>query len=248
MSVRRSLKTDKAVESLVDHVIHGGAQDAATACEVISCEMDDLHTTLLSHQRGNLFLRLLSLLETEQELAPSLSGRFTQAISNVLFRRGTECADVLARKEDLAGCLLRHISNPSVAELASRFACAGEWVGSSAEGAGHPLRDALVPRLVDLLVPTAPDHIRLNASEVLTCIARCPRTSPLFGELANHSLASKLLGLALPHAQPESGSTEALEVVVALLDPRQLFGAGSLTGSFPSYYPCCCVRGDIQSC
>lgn len=224
------------VRMIVDARAGDGESHASTACELLCCDVDGMLTTLLSHKQGELFYTLLSFLskcESESCLDERMAGRFTHAVSSVFARRSGEVVELLRYVSDLVGMFMRTLGNASVTDLLTRLVCADECIALDVEDARHVFASkGLAAELKDRLSSNCNEHVRMNASEVLCAITRSTH-SPLSRELATEPIISSLASLALPCSDPTQGSLQALEVLVAQLDPQQSSAGPTLTMQSP---------------
>ena len=233
--LQRSDVLDSLIATIVSSRTGSNEAEASTACEILCCDLDDLLTTLLTHRQGALFYRLLDFLRLSDSdsLHPPMAGRFTSALRSIFSRRNGEVVELLRWCSDLIGTFTRTIGNDSSVDLLTRLVCADEWLGVGYEDARDVFASkGLVSSLTELLSVTCSEHERLNASEALCAIARGVN-SPLCRELASSPNIGSVVSLALPRPDPSHGSVQALEVLVALLDPQHADGVPALTTQSP---------------
>jgi serine/threonine-protein phosphatase 6 regulatory subunit 3 len=193
------------------------------ACEIFTCEIDAIFSTLLDDS-GELFGLLFSLLDAPAPLNPVLAGYFSKVMCAVLGRRAMQALSLLQRRPRCLEALLRHVGSTSCAEVLHRLVGADDG-----PLAGHPDAQAwlcaspLLGKLLDALGPDATPSTQANAADVLAAIAR---TAP--SDLATSLAAPPSLGRLFSQGLLCGGSggrggrglSHALEVALALMDPR----------------------------
>lgn len=173
-----------------------------------------------------MFALLFSLLDAPPPLNPVLAGYFCKVMCSVLGRRAIQALSLLQRRPRCLEALLRHVGSTSCAEVLLRLVGADDG-----PLAGHPdaqawlLGSPLFASLLEALGPDGPPAAQANAAEVLAAVARTA-PSDLALALAAPPMLGRLFSQGLlcggsPTARGGKGLSHALDVAVALLDPRQ---------------------------
>jgi serine/threonine-protein phosphatase 6 regulatory subunit 3 len=193
------------------------------ACEIFTCEIDAIFSTLLDDS-GELFALLFSLLDAPPPLNPVLAGYFSKVMCAVLGRRAMQALALLQRRPRCLEALLRHVGSTSCAEVLHRLVGADDG-----PLAGHPDAQAwlcaspLLGKLLDALGPDATPSTQANAADVLSAIARtapCDLATSLAAPPSLGRLFSQGLLCGGGSGRGGRGLSHALDVALALMDPR----------------------------
>ena len=211
------------------------------ACEVLCCEIDALLDALVAPGSPHL-TRLFSVLDAPRPLDCVRAGYFARLTARLLARRTGAVMGHLRTHRDCLTSLVAHVDTASVAEIVARLLGADDAMGLPASELDWLKASGVLDGLLDQLAPTAPPDAQKHAAAVLAAVVRA-HGSPLLPAFADDAFLGKLLDRALAVGDEEGGkesdggngdaapppptvpppsppSVQALEVAIALLEPK----------------------------
>lgn len=214
------------VQGLVRHLVvpptpdtdQGQAQRLPqAACEVLCCEVDPILTALLQNEATMEIL--FSLLQQTPPLECTAAGYFARVVGMLLFRRTVEVMTFLQERWHLLTRLVVHLDTASICEILVRLTGAEEHTGMYLPPSKVKwlLDTSLVTDLLAVLGPDQPSDAARHAADVLVSVARST-LSPLQAAMGEPPFLATLLGRAFD--VDSTSSVQALDVCIALLDPR----------------------------
>eukprot|EP00850_Spirogloea_muscicola_P011273 SM000069S20710 [mRNA] locus=s69:421571:428778:+ [translate_table: standard] len=228
------LRARSEVVKLVRYVVEEPPPDANdkrlfkypfVACEIFTCEIDAIFTTLLADDEA--MELLFSFLEPERPHGSLLAGYFGKVLISLLLRRTHEVMRYLQVHKEILGKLVNLIGITSIMEVLMRLAGADEQILMFHSEAVQWLADTnLLEMLVDHLSPEYPSDVHANTAETLSAIARTA-PSALADQLSSSRFIAQLFkhGLEGPHANSKSALIHSLSVCINLLDPKRAASA-----------------------
>ncbi|BDA44664.1 Serine/threonine-protein phosphatase 6 regulatory subunit at N-terminal half [Coccomyxa sp. Obi] len=220
------LKEPSTVQSLLSYLVdmpEPGKDEkqhfkyAFTSCEVLCCEVDQIYSTLLDDEA--LLTKLFSFLDCPKPLNLTKAGYFARVVLCLLVKRSSEMLSYLEAHPATIQRLVDHIDTTSIAEVLCSTVGADERTNASMSAPQLAwLADTrLMPELLERLGHDSGTDALRNAASVLVAIARAPLAAPL----ARSFLASEFLQKLLESAFVPTVSVQVLDVLIALLKPRQ---------------------------
>ena len=215
------------------------------ACEVLCCEVDAITATLLD--TPGLLATLFAVLDAPPPLECVRAGYFARLAARLLARRTEAVMAFLRAHPAVLARLVAHVDTASVAEVVARLLGADDAMGLPPAALAW-LRDAgVLGGLLDCLSPSAPPDAQKHAAAVLAAVVRA-HASPLLPAFADPEFLDALLDRALAPRdapsptgagastregggggegaspasapRPHPPSVQALEVCIALLEPK----------------------------
>ena len=209
------------------------------ACEVLCCEIDALLDALVAPGAPHL-TRLFSVLDAPLPLDCVRAGYFARLTARLLARRTGAVMGHLRAHRDCLTSLVAHVDTASVAEVVARLLGADDAMGLPASELDWLKGAGVLDGLLDQLAPTTPPDAQKHAAAVLAAVVRA-HGSPLLPAFADGAFLGKLLDRALAVGEegeasgdggsdeapapptvppPSPPSVQALEVAIALLEPK----------------------------
>jgi len=219
-------KDVEVVKQLLRYLVEPSPEDADirrkfkypyVACEIFTCELDGVLSTLFESEEP--LDILFSLLDLPAPLPTVLAGFFAKVTSSLLTRRTAACMHFLQGRQEILAKLVSHLGTTSIAEVVMKLVGADEQILMFSADALQWLGDTMLLELIlDSLAPDSSSNAHSNAADVLTAIAR---TTP--SALASQLASPMYLRRLFQHANcPGSTSqTLVLDVCMALLDPKR---------------------------
>ncbi|KAK9834883.1 hypothetical protein WJX81_006337 [Elliptochloris bilobata] len=214
------------VSALQDNLaVLGTAEDKVArrypfaACEVLCCEVDAIFSALLDDPA--LLARLFGFLDAEGPLDCVRAGFFARSVTCLLMRRHADVMRYLQTAPGWLDHLVAHVDTTSIAEVTVRLVGADEQTAmyfSPAQFAWLP-GTSVAAALLDKLAPGNSRDAQKNAAGVLAAIARSTM-SPLTRAFTEPAFMARLLECAFG----EDASLQALDVCIALLEPKPMAG------------------------
>ena len=199
-----------------------------TACEIFSCELDEVYTTLLEDE--SLMALLFSLLDKPAPLNSNPAGYFGRVVGSLLGKRPEKTHEYLQRHKELLPKLVTHIDSTSTVEVLLRMTGADEVISSMAPpNTSDWLADTnLMQLFLEQLCKEVPSskHARLqqeaaqrNVAHIMVMLAGAQPKSPLVDQLTER----EYLRTMLDHASRPNSSVlrPILSVCIALLEPTR---------------------------
>ena len=197
------------------------------ACEVLSCALDGVLSTLASS--ADLMGLLWGFLDQEPPLDPTQAGYFGRAAAALLGAKGGLALEYVRLHPAVLDGLLRHIESNSIADLIVQIAGGDDAVVFPTVDFRKWLAhdSGLLESLLALLQAEGPPAACANAVDVLSQIALA-QPSPLATRLAQPDCLEVLVsqGTASPHSLMPS----VVRVLLALFDPHPPEVYGLLPG------------------
>lgn len=221
------LREKQIVEKLIRYLVEPPPEDADVkrrykypyyACEIFTCEIDGIFTTVF--ENPELLDLLFSLLERPSPLPPVLAGYFAKVVSSLLTRRTADCMLFLQDRQHLFDHLVKHLGTTSVAEVVMQLVGADEQILTFHADSLQWLGDTqLLELILESLAAEHSSAVHANAAEVLTAIARTLPSS-----LANQLGSPIYLQRLFQHTQAPGFGCQGLvlDVCMALLDPNRV--------------------------
>eukprot|EP00894_Picocystis_sp_ML_P000363 jgi/Pico_ML_1/50880/g2010.t1 len=202
---------------------------AFIACEIFSCEIDSIYSTLLDDEE--LMKTLFAYLDSEELPSSLISGYFSRVVSCLLLRRTQDCMEYLKRNQSVLEKLVMHISSTSIADVLMRLVGADEQIMIYHPDAVYWLAEtSLLEEIISCLAPGQSSQVYANATDVLCAIARTA-PSPLSQQLNEAHNVSKLIDYAIDGEEKATG--DCLTVLATMLGPKRMvvIGMGGMMGS-----------------
>lgn len=238
------LRGPDVVRQLLEYAVGPPPEDADrkarfkypfAACEVLCCEVDAITATLLD--TPGLLATLFSVLDAPPPLECVRAGYFARLAARLLARRTEGVMAFLRENPSTLARLVAHVDTASVAEVVARLLGADDAMGLPPAQLAWLRGAGVLSGLLDCLAPSAPPDAQKHAAAVLAAVVRA-HASPLLPAFADPEFLDALLDRALAPrpdgaaAAPENGaatttpppphppSVQALEVCIALLEPK----------------------------
>lgn len=202
---------------------------AFIACEIFSCEIDSIYSTLLEDEE--LMKVLFAYLDNEVLPSALISGYFSRVVGCLLLRRTQDCMDYLKKNQNVLEKLVKHIASTSIADVLMRLVGADEQIMIYHPDAVYWLADtSLLEDIISCLAPGKSAQVYANATDVLCAIARTA-PSPLSQQLNEAHNVLKLIDHAIQGEEKATG--DCLTVLATMLGPKRMvvIGMGGMVGT-----------------
>eukprot|EP00898_Chlorokybus_atmophyticus_P006957 jgi/Chlat1/7262/Chrsp58S06905 len=188
------------------------------ACEVFTCEIDVIFTTLLEDEE--LMNLLFGFLRRPAPLSALLAGYVGKVITCLLAKRPHDVMTYLRSHMNVLQQLVDHVQTTSITEVIVRLVGADEHMLRNHSEAAQWLADTdFLDMIMDKLETQNSEDVHANAAEVLAAIARTT-PSALAIKLASPTYMGKLFTMVMSPSSPGSLLIHGLTVCIALMDPK----------------------------
>lgn len=196
-------------------------------------------TTATAKNETNLLARLFAVLDAPRPLECARAGYFARVVARLLARRTAAVMAFLRARPEALTALVNHVDTASVAEVVARLMGADDAMGLPARELAWLRESGVLRALLEQLNPTSPGvsssspvssssaassssaslvaDAQRHAAAVLAAVVRA-HGSPLLSAFAERGFVDALLARAFAKGAP---SVQALEVAVALLEPKE---------------------------
>ncbi|GKV01221.1 hypothetical protein SLEP1_g13790 [Rubroshorea leprosula] len=233
------LRDRAQVEQLLRYIVEEPLEDADTkrafkfsfiACEIFTCEIDVILTTLVEEEE--LMNLLFSFLEPNRPHSALLAGYFSKVVVCLMLRKTVPLMNYVQVHQYVFSQLVDLIGITSIMEVLVRLVGADDHVYPNFIDVMQWLADSnLLEMIVDKLSPSCPPEVHANAAETLCSITR-NAPSALATKLSSPSFVARIFGHALEDSHSKSGLVNSLSVCISLLDPKRSAVASPLMHSF----------------
>ncbi|KAL1320592.1 uncharacterized protein [Arachis hypogaea] len=217
------------VEQLIRYIVEEAAEDAEKkrtfkfpfiACEVFTCEVDAILTTLVEDEE--LMTKLFSFLEPDHSHGNLLAGYFCKVVVCLLLRKTVPFVQYVQAHQEIVNKLVDLIGITSVMEVLIRLIGADEHMYVNHVDAMKWIEDTdVLDMIVDKFSSSDSPEVHANAAETLCAITRCAPAG-LCSKIKSPSFIGRLFRHALEDSRPKSVLVNSLSICISLLDPKKL--------------------------
>ncbi|XP_054275975.1 serine/threonine-protein phosphatase 6 regulatory subunit 3-like [Macrosteles quadrilineatus] len=216
------------------------------ACELLTTDIPSFTENLVKD--ATLLAKLYSFLETDPPLNPLLASFFSRTMGVLVARRTEQnwysyqftCLQVLEflkTKEGSVSMLLKHLGTSAIMDLTLKLVTQVEGDEMKLNILNFLAAQGLVEMLIESLSPEAEPSSNFNAALLLSDIIIKSRESgfenkseldPILSCLESSETIKKILEVMFSGGRKESSLIGGIAVLLTLLEPIKLVGAGSL--------------------
>ncbi|MED6119415.1 hypothetical protein PIB30_011780 [Stylosanthes scabra] len=217
------------VEQLICYIVEEADEDAEKkrtfkfpfiACEVFTCEVDAILTTLVEDEE--LMSKLFSFLEPDHSHGNLLAGYFCKVVVCLLLRKTVPFVQYVQAHQEIVKKLVDLIGITSIMEVLIRLIGADEHMYVNHVDAMKWIEDTdVLDMIVDKFSSSDSPEVHANAAETLCAITRCAPAG-LYAKITSPSFIGRLFRHALEDSRPKSVLVNSLSICISLLDPKKL--------------------------